>query len=238
MTITASSSTVLDLSTRDVHVIATQTTVSATSTDNTSVTIPTGATLGPDDFIPLPRIGERVQLVSYGRSITGIYLGRAEHSEGAMVTAFVLNGEHVTLAAAPASVWDARTAVVDSLQPEPAVVAVLAVLAESCRDRARDKAAHQQWIDNLVADAHDWADRNDLCSVFDNFMDEHSLPSRVEDFEVLVNVTLSTQVTVTRSARSSEDAEESVDRDDVREALGSRYGYSLLADLDFDYDID
>lgn len=238
MTITASSSTVLDLSTRDVHVIATQTTVSATSTDNTSVTIPTGATLGPDDFIPLPRIGERVQLVSYGRSITGIYLGRAEHSEGAMVTAFVLNGEHVTLAAAPASVWDARTAVVDSLQPEPAVVEVLAVLAESCRDRARDKAAHQQWIDNLVADAHDWADRNDLCSAFDNFMDEHSLPSRVEDFEVLVNVTLSTQVTVTRSARSWADAEESVDRDAVREALGSRYGYSLLADLDFDYDID
>lgn len=239
MTITASSSPVLDLSARDVYVSATHTLVAATSTDNISVTLATGATLGPDDFVPLPRIGERVQIEAYGRTIAGVYLGRADHHGGGPVmTAFVLDGQSVVTGSAPVTVWDARKAITDPVQPDPAVTEVLAVLAETCRARARDKAAHQQWIDDLVEDAHEWADEHSLCERFDEFCSRHSLPTRERDYEVRVNVSMSTRVTVTRTAGSAEDAEDAVDRDDVREALEGMFGSSLLAEFDFDYETD
>lgn len=238
MTITAPSSSGLDLSTREVYVTATHAFVTATSTDNISVTLPSGATLGPDDYLPLPRVGERVQIESYGRTVAGVYLGHSDHGGGPVLTAFVLNGTSVQTTPAPVTLWDARRSVTDTITPEAAVLEVMTALAEACKGRARDAARHQEWIDDLVEDAHQWADEHDLCSRFDDFCSDHSLPTRTRDYDVRVNVSMSTRVTVTRSAGSSDDAEDAVDRDDVREALESMFGSSLLADVDFDYETD
>ena len=238
MTITAPSSSGLDLSTREVYVTATHAFVTATSTDNISVTLPSGATLGPDDYLPLPRVGERVQIESYGRTVAGVYLGRTDHGGGPVLTAFVLNGTTVQTVPAPVTLWDARRSVTDTLTPETAVIEVMTALAQTCRERARDAARHQQWIDGLVEDAHEWADEHDLCSRFDDFCAQHDLPTRTRDYDVRVNVSMSTRVTITRSASSSDDAEDAVDRDDVREALEGMFGTSLLADVDFDYETD
>lgn len=85
---------------------------------------------------------------------------------------------------------------------------------------------------------HEWADEHDLCSRFDDFCAQHDLPTRTRDYDVRVNVSMSTRVTVTRSATSSDDAEDAVDRDDVREALEGMFGTSLLPNVDFDYETD
>lgn len=86
----------------------------------------------------------------------------------------------------------------------------------------------------LVADAHEWADDNDLCSRFDDFMEEHNLPTRLKDYDVEVSVRLTERVTVRVSGvRDSDAAEQRVDRDDVEEALGN-CGLGGLSLEDFD----
>lgn len=93
---------------------------------------------------------------------------------------------------------------------------------------------HESAMDKLVADAHEWADDNDLCSRFDDFMEEHNLPTRLKDYDVEVSVRLTERVTVRVSGvRDSDAAEQRVDHDDVEEALGN-CGLGGLSLEDFD----
>ena len=56
-------------------------------------------------------------------------------------------------------------------------------------------------LSELEAAAHEWADDNDLCERFDDFMEEMGLSRRVRDFEVEVQVCVRGSVSAT-----SEDA--------------------------------
>ncbi|WP_128645086.1 hypothetical protein [Rhodococcus sp. BS-15] len=107
-------------------------------------------------------------------------------------------------------------------------------LAEA-RAALRDVSSrHESAMDKLVADAHEWADDNDLCSRFDEFMEDHNLPTRLKDFDVEVSVRLSTSVTVRVSgARDSDAAEQEVRHSDVEEAMANS-GLAGLNLEDFD----
>lgn len=61
----------------------------------------------------------------------------------------------------------------------------------------------------VVADAHVWADENNLCSVFDEFCSEHGLATRSADFEVSVDVRV--RVVLCQTARDADAAESEVD---------------------------
>ncbi|MFZ2175685.1 MAG: hypothetical protein WAW17_16935 [Rhodococcus sp. (in: high G+C Gram-positive bacteria)] len=133
------------------------------------------------------------------------------------------------------------------------VAPVIAEAMRSRRDVARTREAHRaaedakanlqlshaQWVDKLVESAHAWADENSLCSQFDNFMEEHDLPARSRDFDVEVDVTMRATVTVSVTARSSDDARDSVDSDAVESALRDKYSIAGYQDLDIaDWTID
>lgn len=86
-----------------------------------------------------------------------------------------------------------------------------------------ERANHREWVRRLNESACEWADENSLCSEFERFCEQWGLEGRERDFDVEVNVTVA--LTMTRSARSQEDADESVDLDDVRQHLRDNFSY-------------
>jgi hypothetical protein len=60
--------------------------------------------------------------------------------------------------------------------------------------------------DNLVDSAHEWADDNDLCQKFDQFMESQGLPGREREFTVSVSVSLTVNVDLPVTARSEQAA--------------------------------
>jgi hypothetical protein len=107
-------------------------------------------------------------------------------------------------------------------------------LAEARAVLREVSSRHEVAMDKLVGDAHEWADDNDLCSRFDDFMEEHNLPTRRKDFDVEVSVRLSTRVTVrVVGVRDSDAAEQEVDHSDVEEAMANS-GLAGLNLEDFD----
>jgi hypothetical protein len=100
----------------------------------------------------------------------------------------------------------------------------LAQTLEELRER------NQRWVDDLVEDACEWADRNSLCSEFENFMESHQLPGRERSHDVEVEVTA--RITVSVSARSVEAAEECIDSDDVRSHIENTARF-----FDFDWHV-
>ncbi len=60
--------------------------------------------------------------------------------------------------------------------------------------------------DNLVDSAHEWADDNDLCQKFDQFMESQGLPGREREFTVSVSVSLTVNVDLPLAARSEQAA--------------------------------
>lgn len=79
---------------------------------------------------------------------------------------------------------------------------------------AREKALevkHKNDMEALVADAHQWADENELCSAFDEFMEEHGLPARLRDWTVKVEVPITLEFTV-EDMSNAEDAGKEAER--------------------------
>ncbi|MBM4574990.1 hypothetical protein GS896_25830 [Rhodococcus hoagii] len=83
---------------------------------------------------------------------------------------------------------------------------------------------HRQWIDQLVDDAHEYANDNSLCSEFDRFMTEHNLPARQRDFCVSVDVMVRVKVDLTITAEDSDSVDGEVDSDLVESAVRSELG--------------
>lgn len=119
----------------------------------------------------------------------------------------------------------ARTRIAGNLE---AVGRERAQLAELVRDTEQ---RHESRITELAEDACEFADRHNLCSEFDRFMEDHGLSGRVRDREV--GVTVTAHLTITVSARSQTGAEDAVDEDDVRAAIRDQGPY-----LSFDYGVD
>ena len=165
----------------------------------------------------LPRGGECVSVETAAGTVSGRWLGTAGAPETpGLIRGWVLEGdgeprEHAFIP----GVIDARASVT---QPCPhADVTMAAAVLASIISRERISQYHQARMDTLVADAHQWADDNDLCGRFDEFMDEHGLPMRERDFELRVEV--ATTVYLTRTATTLEGAVEAVDAGAVREAI-------------------
>jgi hypothetical protein len=93
------------------------------------------------------------------------------------------------------------------------------------RGKDEANAEHQAWIERSVALAHQYADDNDLCSRFDEFMQELGLPGRQRDFNVDVCITFN--VTVTARGATAEDAMNEVDSEDIAQAVREATRYSL-----------
>ena len=85
------------------------------------------------------------------------------------------------------------------LRAEKAEADVAYWKAKAEEAEAREKALeakHKNDMEALVADAHQWADENELCSAFDEFMEEHGLPARLRDWTVKVEVPITLEFTV------------------------------------------
>jgi hypothetical protein len=57
-------------------------------------------------------------------------------------------------------------------------------LQEQVVARDRTITCHSEWRDRLVEDAHAYANEQDLCGRFDDFMENHDMPRRPQEFEV------------------------------------------------------
>jgi hypothetical protein len=97
------------------------------------------------------------------------------------------------------------------------------------------QARQEAWKAELIRDAHEHADRHNMCNEFDQFMEEHGLPTRTRDYSAEVTVTVT--VTVNCSGRDDESAEQSIDRYDVRDALNDLYRSGNLSIEDMDYSV-
>lgn len=165
--------------------------------------------------IPLPITGETVTLADPLRgTVRGVWLGLDERFPAGAdyVLALVLTGSVVVeLMVKREDVNAAR--VVDLWQESRVNQPELLALAALAKERAHARRD----LDALVSDAHEWADDNDLCHRFDDFMEAHNLPTREREFTLRVRASVT--VTITKQARNFDDAEDMVCRDDVIDAL-------------------
>lgn len=84
--------------------------------------------------------------------------------------------------------------------------------AEEAENRLKAlEAKHAADMQALVADAHQWADDNELCSTFDEFMEEHGLPARLRDWVVQVEVPITLEFTV-EDMSNADDAQAEAER--------------------------
>lgn len=107
------------------------------------------------------------------------------------------------------------------------------------RRAAEDRQKRDEWLESLVCDAHEWADRNSLCGEFDRFMEEHGLPGRARDYSVALTVSVTVPLSVTVFATSEDDARERADMLDMADVLLSHMQSARYPDMSVDsYAID
>lgn len=170
------------------------------------------------DVILLPSLGQPVSITnSMGGLLSGLYLSTRQQSDGSGYLVSVCDGGTVVRG----RVDDAKSlaaATITTGEPVTGVhlEALTALASEVERFRSATEA-HERFMSQLVADAHEWADDNDLCGVFDRFMTEHGLEGRERDYEV--RVTGNFEVYLSRTATSLESACDAVDARDVIDAL-------------------
>lgn len=58
-----------------------------------------------------------------------------------------------------------------------------------CRVLASTHAQHGEQMRRLNADANEWADDNELCERYDQFMEQHGLEGRTRDYRAKVTIT-------------------------------------------------
>jgi hypothetical protein len=102
--------------------------------------------------------------------------------------------------------------------------AVMVAVAEANR-------LHQQWKEDVTNQAHDWANDNNLCSTFDEFMATIGLRRRERDWKVRTKVVMYVDVEVTAEDETA--AERKVTRSDVTAEIGH-----ALECGDFDYGVE
>lgn len=73
-------------------------------------------------------------------------------------------------------------------------------------------------LHDIVMAAHEYADDNDLCERFDQFLDEHGLPSR-NDRTQGVDLMVTVRLTVETTGRDESEAYERLQREEVLTAL-------------------
>lgn len=74
----------------------------------------------------------------------------------------------------------------------------------------------RRW-DQVVENAHEWANRANLCSEYDRFLEANDLPPRISDFEVTMEVQL--EIVVRYAGRDRVEAEEDIGSAEICERL-------------------
>lgn len=143
----------------------------------------------------------------------------------------------VVLAAGPVSAVSVGCPVVPAV-PAPGWVSGLAAVvcdgarAQADRDAGRSQISeHLARLEDIVDAAHRWADENDLCERFDDFMQEWGLRPRDREFYATVRATVEIRVSVTGSTA---DAAAAAVGDqmiaDVLEGMTNRQLYCAVSD--------
>lgn len=173
------------------------------------------------DVILLPSLGQPVSITnSMGGLLSGLYLSTRQQSDGSGYLVSVCDGGTVVRG----RVDDAKSLAAATITTGEPVTGVhleaLTALASEVEMSRSATEAHERFMSQLVADAHEWADDNDLCGTFDAFMTEHGLEGRERDYEVRVAGTF--EVYLARTATSEEAACEAIDEGDVIAAIVDR----------------
>lgn len=167
--------------------------------------------------VPLPRVGEVVEVRHGGACVRGVWVGLRcpLPADGEPVTVRVLVDSEVVQAEVEPGALDSRNSVVGAVDREArwAALAVGQLGAELDSERTRNAV----WRAGFAERAREAADRNNLCAVFDDFMSEEGLEERLYRYTVQVSVTQTVQIDV--EASSEENAQDSVDQVAVSAAV-------------------
>lgn len=109
--------------------------------------------------------------------------------------------------------------------------------AEVSRMRAAMSAEFSVRLESITDAAHEYADDNDLCSVFDDFMSSQGLRTRDKDFEIEIDATVTVRVSITRTDRDGDAASNQIDSSDVQYAVADSLGLSTHSLDVTDYDV-
>lgn len=182
-----------------------------------------GARCGVGDAVLLPKVGQDVRLEDGGAIILGHFLGilgRVDQGVGARLRGSVLTASGMQTVALPPVAWqvpvEARGGGFTGVDVDAAVRA----LAEVHIGAEKAAQGYEAWKARTVARAHEYADDNDLCSRFDDFMEEVGLPSRRRSENVSVEVTVNVEVEVELGRH--DDAVDFITDQMVREELDRR----------------
>lgn len=178
----------------------------------------------PGNAIALPEPGDLVRIDSGDSAIGGVWIGLKAPINGAQVTARLLHQGRVETHQVGIRQLQADSIVVGTTdhRVQEATRALQSIYA------AADQTAidQQKWKDELVTSAHRYADDNELCPKFDDFMDEWDLPRRMYDYSVMVEVTLKLPVMV--SGHDDDEAEDAVSHEMITDALADGSDISEL----------
>lgn len=175
--------------------------------------------LADAEVVTLPIMGEFVTISEGSQTITGHWLGLAAEKPlaASTVDAFVLTTVGIVqTVTVPHQQVEARNVVTPRDAEMHRDVAMTALLVEATKSR-KAEIVYKRRMDALVEDAHSYASNNDLCSTFDDFMEEHDLPRRITEYELAVEVTAT--VYVSREGADLDDAISKVDADDIAHLL-------------------
>ena len=211
--------TALALEGRQAIVNGRLTTVTRVDGDTLYVELEPGVAHPAYDVVVLPTPGERVVVNGDPRAWVGTESARAEQHVG--VTLWVLwvseSGDVYSVPYAVAEL-DARKIVTGP--PAPGMRAAMTAILNERRAQQAAAAERAQWIERLTDEAHEYANRNDLCERFDEFMEDHGMRRRTRDYDLRVEVTAT--LYITRNAQSVDDAINDLDREDVWDHLEAR----------------
>ena len=146
---------------------------------------------------------------------------RGVNQDGATVTGIVIGADSDTIAVLPGNIdlpvfitrESAEPATTDStLEPSEVTARTFAAL------RAYEKRIAQsiKWRNEVAAAARDMADDQNLCGVFDEFMEEWGLGGRSRSWNARVRVTF--EMEVSTEGRNEEDARNALSQSDVDDA--------------------
>lgn len=74
----------------------------------------------------------------------------------------------------------------------------------------------RRWA-QIIDNAHEWADRHDLCEKYDEFLEDNGLPPRVNDYDNTVRVVLT--ISLSTRGRDAHDAASEVSYDPIADCL-------------------
>ncbi|QXT62467.1 hypothetical protein [Tessaracoccus palaemonis] len=86
----------------------------------------------------------------------------------------------------------------------------------------------ERWLDHLAEDARTFADDNNLCEVFDQFMEEHGMKGRTRDFRAEFTITFTAYV----EGSTFDNATENLTKADVLELLNNEDWTGKQANID------